>query len=266
MLKKGIDMGKTVKNILLTLLILSLSISTALLAYLHFFASEDTKLEGEWTAELDMAQQAAVTALGWLQDIEGVSVSLEDIEPYMQDLTVQTHLAFEQTARSRGATQGTFRCGIVPESYDACRQAAYEAFALAFQKLLAERLHMAGYTGGTDGENIEGLVKESFGMSTVDYLMSYGPALLPALEELQVQYEGSGVYEAAEGILTRHFGSGEAGGAAVRERYIRKELHLILTDEADESFPGPLADFYPIIYTLKEDQAQQNDVLAIPME
>lgn len=259
-------MGKTVKNIILTLLILSLGISTALLAYLHFFASEDTKLEGEWTAELDMTQQAAVTALGWLQDIEGVLVSPEDIEPYMQDLTVQVHLSFEQTARSQGASQGTFRCGIVPESYEVCRQAAYEAFASAFRELVAERLRMAGYTGGIDGESVEGLVEESFGMSTVAYLMSYGPALLPALEELQVRYDGSGTYEAAEGILTRRFDAGEAGGTAVMERYIRKEFQLILTDEADESSSGPLAELYPIIYTLKQDQTQQEDALGVPLE
>ena len=59
---------------------------------------------------------------------------------------------------------------ILPESYEACSQAAYEAFALAFQSLLAERLRMAGYTGGTDGESIEALVNETFGMSPVAYL------------------------------------------------------------------------------------------------
>ncbi len=116
----------------------------------------------------------------------------------MQDLTIQVNLTLEQTVRS----EGTFQCYVLPESYDACNQAAYEAFAMAFQELLTERLRMAGYTGGTDREALEALVTETFGMSTVSYLMSNGPALLPALEDLQVQYDGRGTYETAEGILT----------------------------------------------------------------
>ena len=136
-------MRKSIKNVVITLLVLTLGFSTALLAYLHFFASEKEELSGEWTAELDMTEHAAVTALGWLQEIEGVSVSLEDMKSYMQGLTVKVSMTMEQNARA----EGTFHCNVLPESYDDCNQAAYEAFAMAFQELLAERLLMAGYTG-----------------------------------------------------------------------------------------------------------------------
>lgn len=95
-------MKKTIKNVIFTLLLLTLSASTALLAYLHFFASDDDELSGEWTAELDMTQQAAITALDWLQDIEAVSISLEDMESYMQNLTIQISLTLEQTDSSEG--------------------------------------------------------------------------------------------------------------------------------------------------------------------
>ena len=179
-------MRRAAKNTVFTLLLLFLCAATALFAYLYFFQPGERDLSGEWDAELDMGSRAAVMALDWLQDIEGVSVSLEEVESYMQGLTIRVNLTFQETARS----EGTFRCGILPESYEACSQAAYEAFALAFQSLLAERLRMAGYTGGTDGESIEALVNETFGMSTVAYLTTCGPALLPSLEELQAQYDG----------------------------------------------------------------------------
>lgn len=238
-------MKKTMKNVVLTLLILTLSVSTAFLAYLHFWAPGDKDLSGEWTAELDMTEQAAVAAFNWLRDIEAVSISLEDMEPYMQDLTVKVNMTLEQTDRFAGS----FCCNILPESYDACNQAAYESFAVAFRKLLAERLHMAGYTGGMDEEAIEALVTETFGMSTVSYLMSCGPALLPALEELQEQYDGSGTYEASEGILTRQF---DVGGSvdAKEERYIRQGSSLILSEETDSVNSGSFSDHYPVIYTL----------------
>lgn len=240
-------MKKLIKNVILTLLLITLSISTALLAYLHFWAADDRELSGEWTAELDMTQEAAIAALGWLQDIEAVSVSLDDMESYMQDLSIEINLTMEQTSRS----EGTFHCNVLPESYDACSQAAYEAFAGAFQELLIERLDMAGYTGSMDQEAVEALVTETFGMSTVSYLMNYGPALLPSLEELQAEYDGSGTYEAAEDILTRRF---DTGGVVTTktEHYIRKDSNLILTGEIDSVSSDLFSDFDPVIYTLKQ--------------
>lgn len=248
-----ICMRKTVKNVVMILLILTLGISTAFLAYLHFFATDDGELAGEWTTSLDMTEQAAVTALDWLQDIEAVSVSLEDMESYMQNLTIQVNLTLEQTDRA----EGTFLCKVLPESYDACNQVAYEAFAAAFRELLARRLHMAGYTGGTDDEAIEALVTETFGMSTVSYLMSCGPALLPPLEDLQAAYDGSGTYEAAEGILTRRF-EGQVV-ITMSERYIRKGSDLILLEETGSGDPGLNSDHYPTVYTLKQTEEQIQD-------
>ena len=110
---------------------------------------------------------------------------------------------------------------------------------------------MTDYTGNTDKEAIEALVTETFGMSTVSYLMSYGPTLLPSLEDLQAGYDGSGTYEIAEDILTRQV---EAGGDVTTkaEYYIRKESNLILSEEIDSVSDGPLSYYYPMIYTLKQ--------------
>lgn len=246
-------MRKIINKVVLVLLLLTLSVSTAFLAYLHFFAPDDKDLSGEWVAELDITAQAAVTALDWLQDIEAVSISLEDMEAYMQDLTIQVNLNMQQTARS----EGTFQCNILPESYDTCRQAAYEGFAAAFRNLLAERLHMTGYTGDTDEEAVEALVTETFGMSTVSYLMSCGPALLPSLEELQSRYDGSGTYETAEGVLIRQFDTGGAV-AAKTESYIRKGSSLILSADIDSDTDGFLTNDYPVIYTLKQNEGSSD--------
>ena len=229
--QRDIDiMGKVIKNTILLLLILSLGISTVLLAYLHFFKSDDRNLSGEWTTELDLTEQAAVAAFIWLQDIEAVSVSLEDVETCMRKLTVQVNLNLEATTDY----EGTFRCVILPESYNACEQAAYEAFAVIFRELLAERLRMAGYTGGTGKEDLEVLVAETFGMSTVSYLMTCGPTLLPSLEDLQAQYDGSGTYEAAEGILTRQYDN----GISKTENYVRDNSSLVLSEEEDSNGQG----------------------------
>ena len=229
--QRDIDiMRKVIKKTILLLLILSLSISTAFLAYLHFFKSDDRSLSGEWTAELDLTEQAAVTAFIWLQDIEAVSISPEDVESCMHKLTVQVDLNLEATTDF----EGTFRCSILPESYNVCEQAAYEAFAEVFRELLAERLRMADYAGGTEKEDIEALVTETFGMSTVSYLMTCGPALLPSLEDLQAQYDGSGTYEIAEGILTWRYDD----GTTKTDNYVWENSSLVLSGEGDSDGQG----------------------------
>lgn len=240
-------MKKTITTAILTLLLLTLAVSTALLAYLHFFATDDSGLSGEWTTELDMTEPAAVIAYGWLQDIEGVSVSLADMESRMQGLTVRVSMSFDQTDRAAG----TFQCHVSQESYEACRQAAYEAFGAAFQELLTERLRMAGYTGSMDEDAVEALVTETFGMSTEAYLADCGPELLPSLEELQSRYDGSGTYETAEDILTRRV---DDGGAVMTktETYLRQGASLILLEETDAGSSLLSSEEYPIVYTLQQ--------------
>lgn len=244
-------MKKIVKNIIIVLTLLILSVSTALLAYLHFGTPVDSDLSGQWTANLDMTDQAAVTAFIWLQDIEAVSISLEEVEACMRDLTIQVNLTLEQTTDGGG----NFYCHVVPESYDACYQATYEAFAAAFKELLMERLRMAGYTGGLDEETVENLVSETFGMPTEDYLISCGPALLPSLEDIQAQYDGRGTYEAAEGVFTRQYEAGRPVATRV-EGYIWKDSHLILSADSGADSMEFLSDHYPIIYTLQQSQDQ----------
>lgn len=243
-------MGKIGKNLILVLLFLTLGASVGFLAYLHFF--EEENLSGEWTAELNFTEEAAVAAHVWLQDIEAVSVSLEDMERHMRGLTVEVSLTLEQTSRR----EGSFQCGVLPESYEACRDAAYEILADAFRTLLAERLRMAGYEGETDREAVEALAAETFGMSTVSYLKTCGPALLPSLEELQAEYDGGGSYRTAGGILIRQY-DGESFGVTRQERYLREGGTLVLTEEVSDddsqgSAPADSDGRYPALYLLQE--------------
>ena len=246
-------MKKILKNTVFIILFSILVLSTGLSAYLCFSIASNRNLSGEWTAELDMTEQAVVTALDWLQDMEAVSVSVQDMEAHMQGLTITLNLKLQQTSRSAG----TFVSGIVPESYTACSQAAYEAFAAAFRELVAERLHMAGYDGDTSEEAVEALITETFGMPTVSYLLSCEPDLLPSLEDLQAQYDSSGTYQTSDDILTRQCDSGSLLRAK-SERYIRKDSTLILTEEADPAALGYFTDDYPMIYTLQQSNELQS--------
>lgn len=156
-------MRKILNFMVLAVLLPALLTATVLLTYLHFFAPGDKNLSGKWTASLDMTDQAAVTAIGWLQDIEGIdiegiSASMQEMENTVQDFTVEVTITFEETARS----EGTFEACVIPESYEACKQAAYEAFAAMFREAVSKRLHMAGYDGSGTYQAAEGILIRQF--------------------------------------------------------------------------------------------------------
>ena len=112
---------------------------------------------------------------------------------------------------------------------------------------------MAGYEGSTDEEAVEALAAEAFGMSTVSYLRSCAPALMPSLEEMQAEYDGSGTDETAEGMLIRQFDA-EGMARTKTERYIREDIRLILSEGTDTDVSGFIYEDYPILYTLEESQ------------
>lgn len=77
--------------------------------------------------------------------------------------------------------------------------------------------------------------------------MTCGPALLPSLEDLQAQYDGSGVYEAAEGILTWQYDN----GATKTEHYVWEDSSLVLAGEE-----GPDGQKKPAILIFLKDEGE----------
>lgn len=234
---------KTVSGTLCGLLLLTVGVACAFWIYTRFLASGGGNVSGEWTASLDMTEYAAAAALCWLQEIEGASPSLDEVSTSMPDLAIQVNLTLKRTSR----IGGQFSSSLTPESYETCSQAAYEALAELFREITAKRLRMAGYGDGADAESVEALAAEAFGMSTVSYLMEKGPALLPALEKLQAQYDGSGIYEVKDDILARRFEGGDPDDIRA-ERYIRKGSLLILSKYAGADGQEGFFGQYPIIY------------------
>ena len=110
---------------------------------------------------------------------------------------------------------------------------------------------MAGYTGSTDEEALEALVVETFGMSTEEYLAASVPGLLPLFDTLQARFDGGGIYEITEGVLTRRFE--EEGTVVTRtETCIRQDGQLILLEETGADSSVVSSDEYPVVYTLRQ--------------
>ena len=97
---------------------------------------------------------------------------------------------------------------MAEESYNAAKQQAYTALENAFEDLLLIRAQTAGKDMATREEAAQS-IEDTIGMTCLEYLANYGPELLPPLEEIQGQYNGSGSWKAENGVLLRD-GRGEA--------------------------------------------------------
>ena len=99
-----------------------------------------------------------------------------DISDYIQDVSVRCDITF--------GTDGTWTAAMDEGSYAACRQRVNEELAAALKKLISIRFEAAA-RGGLDDDTAEAMVQEILGMSTTEYLSSYGPVLLPERSEMR---------------------------------------------------------------------------------
>ena len=158
----------------------------------------ERKLPGGWHRTIDLAAEAGAAAKEWLMDAEGGRAI--DMKTYMGSVTVGVDLTL--------AADGSWTCTVDENSYRMAEQQAYTALEQALEDLLLARAQEAGQEM-TGREEAAQSIEDTIGMSCREYLRTYGPVLLPALEELRAEYEGSGDWKAESGVLLRN-GSGEA--------------------------------------------------------
>ena len=149
------------------------------------------KLAGTWYTDIDITPQVAEHASDWLKS--AAMGNQVDISDYIQDVSVRCDITFD--------TDGTWTAAMDEGSYAACRQRVNEELAAALKKLISIRFEAAA-RGGLDDDTAEAMVQEILGMSTTEYLSSYGPVLLPELSEMRADFDRNGIYTADRQTLT----------------------------------------------------------------
>lgn len=158
----------------------------------------ERKLPGHWHRTVDYASQAELAAKEWLMAAEGGSEI--DLKGYMGSISVGMDLILAQ--------DGSWSCTVDENSYRTAQQQVYTALEQAFEDLLIIRAQDAGREMASREEAAQS-IEDTIGMSCQEYLKLYGPSMLPSLEEIKGEYEGSGDWKAESGVLLRN-GSGEA--------------------------------------------------------
>lgn len=144
-------------------------------------------LSGEWTRSVDVSDRIVANAENWLEDVEGVTVTVEDLKETFGSLTI------EVVERYVSDDAGYMVCQreVSKESYDACSLKAYEGMKKAFEGIIYTRLLAAGISTDEIEMDIQELYEEVIGMSMEEYLYQYGPVLVPSYEELSKEFTGA---------------------------------------------------------------------------
>lgn len=95
------------------------------------------QLNGVWVTKIDISEEVCTKAELWLEDVEGITVTSEELRQVMGTLEVE--LLEEYVLDENGYAVCTKR--ISEESYERCKDKAYEGMTLAFEQVIARRLY-----------------------------------------------------------------------------------------------------------------------------
>ena len=139
------------------------------------------EVAGRHTETIDITENVASKAEEWLEDVEGVTVTTKDIAEYMGplEIIVVTECSFDIYDNMSVTRE------LDPESYDSCRQKAYEGVTECFANIIGDRLFAAGID--TDGLDIDACAQDIFGMNISEYVNQSIPEFFPSYEELSAQ-------------------------------------------------------------------------------
>lgn len=207
--------GRGAKNghrgiVLFLLVIVVLLAALSCVLTLRLWRRSDPSLAGSWQMQLNLRDTARERANAWLR--AAALGELVDAGDYLPPLTVKVRLTLN--------ADGSWTRRVDAGSLEKAQGEAEKALAEALNALLRLRVEDAGRPVGTEKET-RALLENALGMPVEAYLRSYGPTLLPALDELQARFDGGGSY-AVEG---NHLRLGER-----RPRYLVDESLLLLTE------------------------------------
>lgn len=171
---------------LVTLVLVLLSVS-----YLknYYLPSKEVKYR-----EVSLTEEAAGRAGLWLSGIEEVQLSYDEILECMGELKVQ--VSYTPTGK-----KGIYKQELIEETYDQCEQSALLGLEKAFCNVLNKRYEMMGTVANPEDfvpmteDEIDELMKETFGVGLHEYFEGLDIQLLPTKDEMKNMYSGEVLYE-----------------------------------------------------------------------
>lgn len=159
----------------------------AILGFMIFLSSRASKKEPIYQYA-SMSEEAAARAYIWLNQMEDMALSYEEIKERMGEISLKIVL-------TPGEEKNTYVQSLDGDTYTECMKQAQNGLAASFRDAVRQRFSDAGYEGEISDEMLDEMMQEEYGVSVSEYLALCEVQLLPDLEELTETYSGEVTYE-----------------------------------------------------------------------
>jgi len=132
--------------------------------------------------EISLSEEVSAKAYVWLNQIDDMNISYEDLRQAIGDINLTVEL-------TPSGKKGIKNQQIVDGAYEQCLEKAYSGLANAYWQVVASRLTESGYDKPINQNTVEKLMKDTYGLSIVDYLKACEDlSLLPSKEDAMTKY------------------------------------------------------------------------------
>ena len=217
---------KKVFGALFKVLAVILIILLGYISYAYYMKNEKlNSIEGRYVRSVDLADESAGSATDYLSGIIGADISYDEVKNAMGDVSVDVFL----TVTEENKESGLLSISVSEDKYNEVYENTLSVLEDMFKDIILKRLSDAGFDE-YNKDNLDPLISDSLGMPLREYLRSYGPKLIPTLDELKDLYDREETYEKTEGVLTV-----KDKDRIVTEYYSRSGEYLFIYEDGNGS-------------------------------
>lgn len=139
--------------------------------------------------EISLTEEITAKGYVWLSQIDGMDLSYEEVRDIMGAICVTVELKPSEN-------KGMKLQEITEGSYAKCYEAAYDGMLEAYNRVVCKRLKDSKFEGEASADTVDSLMKEVYGLSTIDYLKQCEDLqLIPSEEALKNRFNVEVEYE-----------------------------------------------------------------------
>ncbi len=128
---------------------------------------------------VSMSEEAAARAYIWLNQMEDMPLSYEEIKEMMGDIRLELIL-------TPTGEKGRYMRALADGTFEDCQEKAQAGLEKAYREVAGYRFFAAGY----EGDILDDMMQEVYGVSVSEYLSYCKVQLIPTLVELTEMYSG----------------------------------------------------------------------------
>lgn len=132
---------------------------------------------------ISLTEEASAKTYVWLSEIENLNISYEDVKEIMGDISLDILLTPTKV-------KGEYEMSMIEGTYEEAYEKARAGLEKSFKQAVIDRIKSEGFEGNVNDAEVDGLIKEVYGISVSEYVDICEVQVIPAKDVLEAQYSG----------------------------------------------------------------------------